>query len=112
MPSNYALYIKEREGKDIIEDVRGFATYEIYGSEAVYIVDIFVRKEFRNEGIAKSYADAIASIARDKGIKLMLGSVDPRANGASASEKVLIAYGMAYKGTGPDGLRYFSKEIV
>ena len=44
MESNYAQYIKEREGKEIVEDHKGFATFVITDKEC-YIVDIFVKKK-------------------------------------------------------------------
>lgn len=112
MPSNYALYIKEREGMDIIEDEKGFATYQLSPAlRAAYIQDIFVRKEFRKEGIASAYADQITKIAKDNGLTTLIGSVDPRANGADASDKVLKAYGMTRRGEAANGLVYYSKEI-
>jgi len=113
MESNYALYVKEREGYETLEDEKGFASF-IYlpESKAVYLRDIFVRKEFRKEGIAAAYADRIAFEAKLKGYTTLIGSVDPRANGAKESKFVLEAYGMKPKAKGPDGLYYFSKEIV
>lgn len=92
MESNYALYVREREGRDIVEDEKGFATFTIQ-DESCYIVDIFVRKEFRQQGLASKYADKIAEIAKEKGCKFLVGSVCWTTNGASASEKVLRAYG-------------------
>lgn len=113
MESNYSLYIKEREGLEILEDEKGFATYrELPAKQAVYIQDIFVRREFRKEGIAKAYADRIVFQAKLKGYTTLIGSIDPKTNGAKASKQILEAYGMQLKFKGPDGLFYFTKEII
>ena len=92
----YRDYMKEREGGDLVYNDKGFATYkEIKVGEIplIYIVNIFAKKEYRKTGVASSLADQIAKIAESKGIKYLLGSVDPKANGATDSMKALLAYG-------------------
>jgi len=94
MPSLYAEYIKEREGKDIIENDKGYATYIFTDSNTCYIADIYVRQQYRKENVASQMANEIVELAKEKGCNRLLGSVCPQANGADISEKVLIAYGM------------------
>jgi predicted GNAT superfamily acetyltransferase len=111
MPSLFAKYILEREGKSIVEDERGFATYLFYPDlEAVYIEDIFVSQEFRNQNVARDYADQISAEAKLKGYKYLLGSVSPKANQATASLKVLLAYGFELDSVTKD-LIYFKKRL-
>lgn len=92
MASLYSSYIYEREGKEIVESEKGFATYN-YINNGCYIQDIYVKPEFRKEGIASKMADQIAEIAKSKGYKKLFGSVCPSANGSTESLKVLLAYG-------------------
>lgn len=95
----YAEYIREREGKEILQHEHGFT---IYGYNCVpgvdfphvYLQDNYVRPEHRKKGIAREMADQIAQQAKDAGFKVMLGSVDGNAKGAHESLLVLIAYGM------------------
>lgn len=95
----YAKYLKEREGKEILEHPHGFT---VYGYDCVpgvpfphlYIADNWVDPDHRKSGIAKTMADEIARMARHKGYTVMLGSVDGNAKGAHESLLVLIAYGM------------------
>lgn len=109
MSSNFAKYIKERAGKEIVEDSKGFATY-FFQDDFVYIEDLYVIPEARKEGIASRYADEIANIAKSKGYSKMLGSVCPSASGATSSIQVLISYGFkVLKST--DNMIYFIKEI-
>ena len=109
MESNYALYIKEREGKEIIEDSKGFATFTI-NEDNCYIVDIFVKEEYRQENIASKYADEITMIAKENGCKYLTGSVCPKAHGSDTSLKVLLAYGFKLESS-VNNFIYFRKEI-
>lgn len=93
-PSNYCLYLYEREGKEIVESEKGFATY-FYLNDGCYIQDIYVKSEFRKEGVASQMADQIASIAKSKGYKTLYGTICPNANGSTESLKVLLAYGFS-----------------
>lgn len=90
--SLFGDYIKQREGKDIIESDKGFATYSVV-KDGIYIEDIFVSADHRHSGEAARMADQIADIAREKGLKRLYGSVSPSANNSTASLKVLLAYG-------------------
>lgn len=110
MKSNYALYLFERENARVIEDERGFAAYKIL-PQGMYIQDIFVRKEFRKDGVATEYANKIAEIAKKLGIGKLIGSVDKTANNAAVSEQVLVAYGMRPVKEESNGLMYFVKEL-
>lgn len=107
--SLYALYLAERTNKKIMEDEYGFATYS-FTNDAVYIEDLFVLAGHRTEGHAAKLADKIAIIAKEKGLKKMLGSVCPSANGSTVSLKVLIAYGMKLESSTNDFI-VMSKEI-
>lgn len=90
--SLYAQYIQEREGFEIIEDELGFATYIISGDEC-YIRDIYVLPEYRKINIASSYSDQIAKIAKEKGCKVLTGTVFPSAKGSTESLMAVIKSG-------------------
>lgn len=108
--SLYAEYIKEREGREIVETADGFATYTWLGEDSCYIVDIYVRPEARKSGVASSLADQVAVLAKEVGCKRLLGSVDPSLPSAGASFMVLLAYGMRPIGI-ERNLVFFEKEI-
>lgn len=111
MESNYAKYIREREGKKIVEDDRGFAVYSILDDlKAVYIEDIYVRPEFRNQNVASDYADKIAAEAKSNGFQTLIGTVKPTANSSTASLKVLLAYGFELASSEHDAI-YFRKAL-
>lgn len=108
--SKYAEYIKEREDKEIIEDSRGFATYQFLDSDKCYIESIYVRPDYRNTNVASEMADKVASIAKAKGCNKLLGSVSPTTKNSTASLKVLLAYGFDLDSS-TNNLILFSKDI-
>jgi GNAT superfamily N-acetyltransferase len=105
-----AEYFNEREGHEVIHDHRGFASYVFPNDDECYIVHIFVAKAHRLEGVAKSYADQIAQVAKVKGCSILTGSVDSTLESADESIKVLQAYGMRLAEVRGD-LIFFAKEI-
>lgn len=109
MASLYAQYIKEREGKGCLETEHGFATYQVW-QDGVYIEDIYVSPNLRQQGYAAEMADQITEIAKSLDKKFLYGSVSPLANGATQSLKVLLAYGFKLHNSSPD-LIMFVKEL-
>lgn len=107
--SMYADYIKEREGMEIMEDDRGFCSY-LFADTACYIKDVYVKPEYRAQGVWKEYADTITLIAKAYGYKVLQGSVDKRTRGADRSKAMLESYGMKYF-TSVNGIDYYEKEI-
>jgi len=111
--SLYGEYIKEKQGDGIVERTEGFATYRYLRNKdqvQVYVIDIYVRPEFRKSGLASAIADEIAEIAKKEGATEMLGTVNPSANGATESLKVLLGYGMRLK-SASENLIIFGKGI-
>lgn len=95
MSSLYAEYLQERTDDQILENDKGFITWRYLNAKQVYIVDIFVRKKFRNQDIASKLADYVCSIAKNLGYKEVLGTVCPSAKGSNYSLRVLWGYGMS-----------------
>lgn len=111
MSSLYAQYIKERIGRGIVETDTGFATFEYINDDIVYIIDLYVQKEHRNQHVASAMADKICEQAIKDGKKFLLGSVDVTAKGAEDSIKVLEAYGMSvHKVAEP--MIFFMKPLI
>jgi hypothetical protein len=105
----YAEYLKEREDKNVLENEHGFVVFK-YFDEFTYIIDIFVKPEMRKTHVARDLANEVCAISRAMGKKQILGSVDVRANGATESLKVLLAYGMRVDSV--DGqVIYFKKDL-
>lgn len=108
-PSLYAQYVKERLGKDVIENDDGFCTLVI-SNDCFYIEEIFVQKESRREGVAQKFADEACAWAKRLGYKEIIGSVNIRAKNPEYSAHVLHAYGFRmFKAH--DGMILYKKEI-
>lgn len=107
----YRDYLKERLGDELVEREEGFASYRyIDNGSSVYIVDLYVRPDFRKTKIASQMADEIVRIAKEKGCKTLVGTVSSSAKNATDSIKVLLGYGMSFFACNQDGL-IFKKEI-
>lgn len=101
--SMYVDYLRERTNDEIIEVEEGFATYRyVEEGQAVYIVDIFVMPEYREKGIASAIADQIAKIAKEKGCRAMIGTVQPSSKGSTVSLHALLGYGMRLQSASND----------
>lgn len=94
MNSLYAMYIKEREDKDIIESDKGFATYKIFDNGECYLQDIFVLPNFRKDGLATQMANEVVDIAKEHGCHTLIGSVCTDTNYSTRNLQVFLAYGM------------------
>ena len=109
--SFYADYMKEREGIETMETDHGFAMFKINGTEC-YIIDIYVTPEARRQRVCFDMADAIVLYAKGQGCTHLVGSVAPGTAGATASLKLLLAYGMSVHSIdAPKNLIMFLKEI-
>lgn len=108
--SLYAEYIKERLGDECIETEEGFASYRFVDAATVYIVDIFVKKQFRKSESASKMADMVVEAAKAKGCTKLIGTVIPTANNSTTSLRVLIGYGMTLD-SASQNLIVFKKEI-
>lgn len=111
----YAAYLLETQGKHMLETPHGFLTYGFdcvpgVPFSHVYIEDLYVVPEMRKTHIASTMADRVASIAKERGITKMLGSVDKSTKNPEASERVLVAYGMRRQGE-HDGTVWFVKDL-
>lgn len=110
MGSLYAEYLAERTSDQILENDQGFITWRFINEKQVYIVDIFVRKNFRTAQVATKLADYVCSIAKNLGYKEVIGTVVPSTKGANASLRVLWGYGMTLHSAQPD-LIIMKKDI-
>ncbi len=109
--SLYANYIKEKTEDHIIELAEGFATYRYLDEgKTVYIIDIYVLPDFREQKLASTIADTVVEEARKKGCNKLLGSVVPSAKGSTISLKVLLGYGMKLESSANDFI-IFRKDI-
>jgi GNAT superfamily N-acetyltransferase len=90
--SNYALYAKERMNEDTLEDDRGFTTYEII-NDCLWIKDMFVRKEYRGQKVAREFFNTLFELAKERNCKELKSHVDVKTNGWNLSYDMLVREG-------------------
>jgi GNAT superfamily N-acetyltransferase len=111
MSSHYALYIKEREGKETLENDQGFASYiDLNNTETIYISDMYIRPEYRGKGYARHFYNEIAELAKGKHYKTILANVDISTEGWKFSEMIMKKDGFQEIGK-DDNLKFFIKEL-
>ena len=96
--SLYGEYIREIKCDEIVETDKGFATYRYIddaGVPSVYIIDIYIRPDFRKSHYASEMANEIVWIAKSHGCKRVIGTCVPSSKGSTLSLKVLLGYGMS-----------------
>jgi predicted GNAT family acetyltransferase len=108
--SLYSQYLSEKTNDFILETEKGFATYRYTSDKTVYIIDLYVNRDFRKHGVASALADIIVEEARQKGCTELIGSVVPSARGSTDSLKVLLAYGMTLLSSSNDFI-IFRKDL-
>jgi ribosomal protein S18 acetylase RimI-like enzyme len=74
--SLYSEYISELRDLQIIEKDYGYITYN-FQQDAVYIEELFIRKDFRHSGLGQELGSTVEQIAREKGMKKLLCTVIP-----------------------------------
>jgi predicted GNAT family acetyltransferase len=107
----YRDYIAEREHKVLVLDTNdhGFLTYKVLG-DCIYIVDLFVKQEFRKSGVAKKMADHVSEIAISMKKPALLGSVSPSDPNVTENLKVFLGYGMKIHNVTPE-IIYLIKHL-
>jgi len=90
--SMWADYQRERKGAEVLEWDHGFATYHVNPPKC-YLENMYVEPEFRKQGYGPRMTDKIAELGSAKGCNTLLTTVDPQANGATNSMRVILSYG-------------------
>lgn len=111
LDSMWAEYKKEREGVEIISLPYGFVAFkDLPDINAIYIEDIFVKKESRREKVGTYLADEVSKVAKSRERSKLIGSVVPSTPGSHESVLSLITYGFKLRSSELN-LIYFEKEI-
>lgn len=75
MSELFLKYKKEREGIEYINVEGAFITYKLL-PDYCYIEDVFCEPNLRKSGLSHELSKQVEKIAKEKGYKAMLGSVD------------------------------------
>lgn len=98
--SHYANYVKERLGKEIMENEKGFAQYS-FGPDYLFIEEMYVDPEFRETEVATQMADELCNIALKNDKPYLLATVAPKALNSTESMKVILSYGFVIRDIDP-----------
>lgn len=107
--SLYSDYLNETGQRHIVETDKGFATYQIDGSEC-YIVDIYIAPEARRTGLCHKIVNQVIDKAKEQGCRVLTGSVNTSIKTPGISVKVLLGHGLRFLREDP-GIIWFYREI-
>ena len=90
MRSKRALYIAEREGKQTIENDKGFIEF-LYTPERreVYITDMYILPEFRQMRNGRELYDKVEMEARERNCEYIIASYDTDTKGWEITKNAL-----------------------
>lgn len=105
-------YMKEREGYKFYETDEGLIMYKLVPEvNAVYVTDIYVVPDKRNEYIGTYMTDKVVADCKERyGCTLLVGSVCLDDSKCSINRKILETYGMTFSHQ-EGSMLYFKKEV-
>ncbi len=103
-------YFMELKDLQVYETNEGFILYRIT-PQHLYLADVYVKPEFRRNRNSFSMADSLVEVARDAGCQYVLCDVEPSNINATASVKVILAYGFQIAEAHQDEI-IFIKDIT
>lgn len=107
--SLWSQCIKEREGRDVIEESWGFIEYLIRPPN-VEIHDLYVQPEFRGQGKGQELANRVATLGREQGCTALWSNVYVDSLNASETLRLNLTYGLKVRSA--DGGRIIlAKEL-
>lgn len=111
--SLYAKFLEESQGKFVYEDDCGYVSYSVT-PDYIYAEDVYVLPEYRRTNKATSYGKYLESLAKEKNITKLVGSVSQSIKNPTASLKFLLSYGFKFshiQDEGIDKVMYFVKNL-
>jgi len=86
----WGLYIKEREGAEIIYNDHAFVTYQVTGKDEILVVDLFVENEYRKKGMVDELWSKLLEKTKPK---IVYGMTDVEALNWDSSHKFMTSFG-------------------
>lgn len=93
MESQYARYVIERAGSQIIENKFGFVTYRFL-SDGIFIEDLFVEREYRQSYKATQFGQMVEEVGRQNKCKFLYGAVCIDSKTTTEALQFQLKYGM------------------
>ena len=103
----WELYIKEREGAEVLYDDHSFMTYRVMEDQEVLILDVFAEREYRKKGlIAKLWKELLEKTKP----KIIYTMSDVTAFNWESSHEFIMSFGFT-PCTQEGSMVYYYQEI-
>lgn len=110
MEAKYWAYIGEREGAKVVENDHGFATYKKVSQDTYYLMDIWVKPDYRKTNCGTKLMEQVILKAKEDGATRLMGSCCPSANGSTISLMAMLRRGFSLLNCEEDMI-YLVKDI-
>lgn len=112
MPASlYAQYITERGDAKVIEIPEGFVSYNVINENQIYVMDVFVKLDYRRTHIASELTRMVENEGRRQGCKEIITTVIPTLVGSTISIKAILNYGFTLQ-SASNNMIVFKKDII
>lgn len=111
MSKLYFDYLKEREGKEVVETESYFFTYKHFGkNKQLYLSDFYVVPQSRNQKVGTEAMNKVIEIAKSLNCSHVACTTDTNTNNWEKAASGLIGYGFQVIKE-ENGLIYYYKDI-
>lgn len=109
--SMYKDYIENQiDNRFVHETEKGFIVYNTFSADECQLEEIYIKPEYRRQGIAKEFYDFASEHARKLDCKYLKGSIVTGVNMAEESCMCLLKYGYKFWYT-DNNIIYLKKEL-
>lgn len=74
----YKQWLKEYKNKDTLDSEHGFIIYSKLNNEVIYLEDMFIKPESRNQKHSLDLANKLVTLAKEQGFVQLITSLDPK----------------------------------
>lgn len=89
----YTQWLKEYKNKGTLESEHGFIIYSYISENVIYLEDIYIKPESRNQKHSLALANRLTEIAKEKNVIQLVTSLCPTDKYFERSYANTIAYG-------------------
>ena len=107
--SLYSEYLNEVYSKNVLEDQISMVIWSM-DDGVFYIEDIYIKPEFRSNGIGREIVDSLVIIAKENGCNKLLGSISLLCAHKEENMRKFLKYGFKISSVGSN-IIFLMKDI-
>ncbi len=89
----YEDYLKERLSAELVYDDTGFVSYKKFPNDSIFILDIYIKPEFRNRNCSLNFAKKVSD--KEGIVKFIFCESFFKSNNWAISDKFIKSWGLS-----------------